>query len=62
MSSPKDSKKQSEPPVEVAFEYTLEQRMRMVAELVVEKILDDRDINEKLIDILGIGGDNATTK
>lgn len=59
MSRAKDSKQKSELGIEASFEYTLEQRMKMVADLIVEKILDDQDINKKIVDILGIGVDNV---
>lgn len=45
---------------EGAFEYTLEQRMKIVADLIVEKIVEDQSFGSKIVDILGIGVDDVT--
>lgn len=45
---------------EGAFEYTLEQRMRIVADLIVERILEDQSFGNKIVDILDIGVENVT--
>lgn len=60
MSRPKGSKNKPKPTTDGAFEYTLEQRMKIVADLVVEKIIKDQSFGRKIVDILGIGADNAT--
>lgn len=53
------SKNKPKPVTEGAFAYTLEQRMQMVADLVVERILEEQSMGKKLVDILGIGADDA---
>ena len=45
---------------EGVFELSLEQRMQMIADLVVERILEDQSYGRKIVDILGIGAENAT--
>ena len=45
---------------EGAFEYTLEQRMKIVADLIVERTLEDQSFGNKIVDILGIGVENVT--
>lgn len=59
MSRPKGSKNKPKPATEGAFQFTLEQRMKMVADLVVERIIEDQSFGRKIVDILGIGADNA---
>lgn len=58
MSRPKGSKNKPKPPTSGAFQYTLEQRMKIVAELVIEKIREDQSFGRKIVDILDIGVDN----
>ena len=52
------SKNKPKPPTEGAFVYTLEQRMQIITELIVEHILKDQNIGTKIVDILGIGADD----
>jgi hypothetical protein len=59
MSRPKGSKNKPKPATDGAFEYTLEQRMKIVADLVVEKIIEDQSFGSKIADILGIRVDNG---
>ena len=59
MSRPKGSKNILKPAVDEAFELTLEQRMQMIADLVVERIIEDQSYGRKIVDILGIGAENA---
>ena len=59
MSRPKGSKNKPKPATEGPFEYTLEQRMKMVAELIVEKINEDQRNGRNLIDILSIGAEGG---
>ena len=42
MSRPKGSKNKPKPATDGVFEYTLEQRMKLVADLIVEKIREDQ--------------------
>jgi len=49
------SKNNPKPISEGVFAYSLEQRMQIIADLVVERILEDQSIGAKIIDILGIG-------
>jgi hypothetical protein len=58
MSRPKGTKNKPKPATDGAFEYTLEQRMKMVADLIVEKIIEDQSFGSKIVDILGIGVSN----
>lgn len=51
------SKNKPKSETEVVFVYTLEQRMQIVADLVVERILEEQSLGKKLVDILGIGAD-----
>lgn len=53
------SKNNSKPETEGVFVYTLEQRMQIIADLVVERILEEQSLGKKLVDILGIGADDA---
>jgi hypothetical protein len=60
MSRPRGSKNKPKPVTDGVFEYTLEQRMKMVADLIVEKIIEDQSFGDKIVDILGIGVGNGT--
>ena len=60
MSRTAGSKNKPKPVTEGAFVYTLEQRMRIIADLVVERILEDQDVGAKIATILNIGADDAT--
>jgi hypothetical protein len=60
MSRPKGLKNKPKPVTDGAFGYTLEQRMKMVADLIVEKIIEDQSFGNKIVDILGIGVGNGT--
>jgi hypothetical protein len=55
MSRPKGSKNRPKPVMDGVFEYTLEQRMKMVAELIVERMAEDQSLGRKMVDILGVG-------
>jgi hypothetical protein len=55
MSRPKGCKNKPKPAPDGAFEYTLEQRMKIVADLVVERIIADQSFGRKIADILDIG-------
>lgn len=60
MSRPKGSKNKPKPVANETFELTLEQRLQMIADLVVERIIEDQSYGRKIVDILGIGAENAT--
>jgi hypothetical protein len=53
MSRPKGSKNKPKPTTDGVFEYTLEQRMKMVADLIIEKITEDQRNGRNLLDVLG---------
>lgn len=53
------SKNKPKEPTDGVFTYTLEERMRIIADLVVKKILEDQSYGRKIVDILGIGADNV---
>jgi hypothetical protein len=53
MSRPKGSKNKPKAITDGAFEYTLEQRMKMVADLIIEKINEDQRNGRNLLDVLG---------
>ncbi len=55
MPRPKGSKNKPKPATDGAFEYTLEQRMKMVADLIVEKLLEDQSFGRELVNILDRG-------
>lgn len=59
MSRPKGSKNKPKPATDGAFEYSLEQRMKIVADLIVERIIEDQSFGRKIVDILDIGVDDA---
>ena len=44
---------------ERAFDYTLEQRRKIVTDLIVERILEDQNFGSKLVGILGIREENV---
>lgn len=52
MSRPKGSKNKPKLTDEGVFELSLEQRMQMIADLVVERILEDQSYGRKIVDIL----------
>ena len=52
MSRPKGSKNKPKEPVVEEFSFTTEQRIKLVANLVVEKILEDAQFAQKLTKIL----------
>lgn len=56
------SKNKPKPVTEGVFEYTLEQRLKIVADLVVERIIEDQSFGQKIVDILGIGADGVTER
>ena len=60
MSRPKGSKNKPKPVADGAFEYTLEQRMKIVADLIIERITEDQSFGRKIVDILGIGVEDGT--
>lgn len=60
MSRPKGSKNKPKLTDEGVFELSLDQRMQMIADLVVERILEDQSYGRKIVDILGMGAENAT--
>jgi len=55
MSRPKGLKNKPKPVTDGAFTYTLEQRMKMVADLIIERIIEDQSYGRNIVDILGIG-------
>jgi len=55
MSRPKGSKNNPKLDTESVFELSLEERMQIVADLVVERILEDQSYGRNIVDILGIG-------
>lgn len=52
MSRPKGSKNKPKAPIVEEFTFTTEQRIKLVANLVVEKILEDQQFAKKLIPLL----------
>ncbi|MCB9822388.1 hypothetical protein H6801_03435 [Candidatus Nomurabacteria bacterium] len=52
MSRPKGSKNKPKAPVVEEFTFTTEQRIKLVANLVVEKILEDQQFAKKLVPLL----------
>ena len=52
MARPKGSKNKLKAPLAEQFSFTIEQRIKLVANLVVEKILEDGAFAQKLITIL----------
>lgn len=60
MSRPKGSKNKPKPATDGVFELTLEQRMKIIADLVVEKIIQDQSFDRKIADILGVRIDDVT--
>lgn len=62
MSRPKGSKNKPKLTDEGVFELSLEQRLQMIADLVVEKILEDQGYGRKIVDILGIGAKDAAER
>lgn len=62
MPRPKGSKNKPKSPTDGAFSYTLEQRMKIVADLIVEKIIEDQDFGRKLVSILDRGAKDAASK
>ncbi|HSX05389.1 MAG TPA: hypothetical protein VLF69_02895 [Candidatus Saccharimonadales bacterium] len=62
MARPKGSKNKPKLTDEGVFEMSLEQRMQMIADLVVEKILEDQSYGRKIVDILGIGAKDAAER
>ena len=61
MPRPKGSKNKPKPVCDGAFTYTLEQRMKIVADLIVEKLLEDQSFGRKVVNVLGMGADNGGT-
>jgi hypothetical protein len=53
MSRPKGSKNRAKPAFVETFTYTTEQRIELVADLIVEKIIEDQRNGRRLLDILG---------
>lgn len=62
MSRPKGSKNKLKPTNEEVFELSLEQRLQTIADLVVERIIEDQSYGRKIVDILGIGVENAASR
>ena len=62
MPRPKGSKNKPKPVCDGAFEYTLEQRMKMVADLVVEKLLEDQSFGRELVNILDQGVEDVSNE
>ncbi len=60
MARPIGSKNRPKPSDTAEFEMSLEQRMQMIADLVVERILEDQSYGRKIVDILGVGAKDAT--
>ncbi len=52
MSRPKGSKNKPKAPVMEQFTFTAEQRVKLVANLVIEKILEDQKFAKKLTTLL----------
>ena len=52
MSRPKGSKNKPKDPIVEEFTFTTEQRIKLVANLAVEKILEDQQFAKKLIPLL----------
>ena len=59
MSRPKGTKNKPKPVTDGAFQYTLEQRMQMVADLIIEKIKEDQSFKQNIAKIITIGVDDG---
>lgn len=55
MSRPKGLKNKPKPATDGTFTYTLEQRMKLIADLIVERITEDQSFGRNIVDILGVG-------
>ncbi len=53
MSRPKGSKNKVREPLVESFSYTTEQRIDLLADLIVEKIIEDRRNGRRLLEIAG---------
>jgi hypothetical protein len=62
MARTKGSKNKPKPYAESVFELSLEQRMQIIADLVIERILEDQSYSRKIVDILGIGAKGAAER
>lgn len=60
MSRPKGSRNKPKPEIEGSFELSLDQRMQIIADLIVERILEDQSYGNNMINILGIGAKDAS--
>ena len=52
MPRPKGSKNKPKAPLVEQFSFTTEQRIKLIANLVVEKILEDQQFGKKLVTVL----------
>ena len=59
MSRPKGLKNKPKPATDGAFTCTLEQHMKLIADLIVERIIEDQSFGRDIVDILGIGVDDG---
>ena len=57
MSRPRGSKNKQKAPLVEQFNFTTEQRIKLVANLVVEKILEDHQFAKKLTSIIAESSD-----
>lgn len=53
MSRPKGSKNKPKPAVVETFSYTTEQRIQLLADLLVERIVEDQRNGHHLLELLG---------
>ena len=60
MARTKGSKNKPKPVSEGTFEFTLEQRMRIVADLIVDKIQKDQNFGRQLVKVLGVEQNDAS--
>lgn len=62
MSRPKGSKNKIQQLPAEQFSYTLEQRIELIADLIVEKIIEDQRNGRHLINVLGGDDVSATNR
>lgn len=53
MSRPKGSKNKAKTELVETFSYTTEQRVQLIADLIVERIIEDRRNGRNLLELLG---------
>lgn len=60
MARPRGTKNKPKPVSDGVFVFTLEQRMQIIADLIVDKIREDQDFGRQLIKVLGAESGDAS--